>query len=261
MTAWVRVLVAGGAILTGPCVEAAQGDVGVFTSSERGGSARSYWVEGDRGIVLIGTQLLVSEAERFVRDAEARSGKKAVMALVLAPTPEQFNGTSTLQKRGIKVYTSEQIAQRIPAVFAQAKTQVAASIKADYPPNAPKPVSFGDANQKMLIAGLPLKLLVLGPAASEAHVAVSYETHLFCGELVAGPVHPALGAGNLADWLKRLQELRADAAAPGLRCARRAGRHGAARESDDLLEAADGIRGRRATAHAIRSAGTGSRQR
>jgi len=48
----------------------------------------------------------------MLREAQSRTGRKALMAVVLAPTPAQFNGTAVLQKHGVKVYTSQQVAAR-----------------------------------------------------------------------------------------------------------------------------------------------------
>ena len=39
-------------------------------------------------------------------------------------TPAQFNGTAVLQKHGVKVYTSQQVAAAIPAARAQAQARL-----------------------------------------------------------------------------------------------------------------------------------------
>ena len=183
-------------------------DVGWYTAPERAQSARSYWIAGGQGLVLLGAQLLPSEAEAMLREAQSRTGRKALMAVVLAPTPEQFNGTAVLQKRGVKVYTSQQVAAAIPAAHAEAQRRLSAQFGKDYPAAEPKPVSYGDTSRQMLIGGVQFQLRTLGPGPGVAHVAVEYDGQLFVGDLVAGPTHPLLSGGSLDAWFKRPQELR-----------------------------------------------------
>lgn len=202
----VTALLLAGAALHG--VADAADDVGWYTASAQAQSVRSYWIAGGEGLVLLGTQLLPSEAEAMLREAQSRTGRKPLMAVVLAPTPEQFNGTAALQKRGIKVYTSQQVSAAIPAAHANAVRRLSAQFGKDYPAAEPKPVSFGDASRQMLIGGVQFHLRALGPGVAVAHVAVEYDGQVFAGDLIAGPVHPVLSGGSLDAWFKRLQELR-----------------------------------------------------
>ena len=205
MRYWPGVLLLSGAICG--AVEAAE-DVGWYTAPEQSHSARSYWIAGEQGLVVIGTQLLPSQAEAMLREAQSRSGRKALMAVVLAPTPEQFNGTAVLQKRGVKVYTSQQVAAAIAAAHAQALRRWSAQFGREYPAAEPKPIVFGDSSRQMRIGGVEFHLRTMGPGVAVAHVAVEYDGQLFAGELIAGPVHPVLSGGSLDAWFKRLQELR-----------------------------------------------------
>jgi hypothetical protein len=188
---------------------AAKGDVGQYTLAAQRVPVVSYWIEGDRGVILIGAQLLPSAAEAAVQEAERVSGKKTVMAVLLAATPDQFNGTALLQKRGVKVYTSEQVLRLIPAVHAAARERLSRALGPDYPAQTPKPVSFGSSSREMMIVGLPFRLYVLGSGAPDAYVALDYDGRLFAGPLVAGSAHPQPLAGGVEEWLRRLQELRA----------------------------------------------------
>jgi glyoxylase-like metal-dependent hydrolase (beta-lactamase superfamily II) len=183
-------------------------DVSWYTAPATSQSTRSYWILGEQGLVVIGTQLLPSQAEAMLREAQSRSGRKPLMAVVLAPTPEQFNGTAVLQKRGLKVYTSLEVAAAIPAAHAQALRRLSAQFARDYPAAEPKPIVFGDSSRQMRIGGVEFHLRTMGPGVAAAHVAVEYDGQLFAGELIAGPVHPVLWGGSLDAWFKRLQELR-----------------------------------------------------
>jgi glyoxylase-like metal-dependent hydrolase (beta-lactamase superfamily II) len=205
MRHWPAVVLLSGAVCG--AVQAAD-DVGWYTAPEQAQSARSYWIAGEQGLVVMGTQLLSSQADAMLREAQSRSGRKPLMAVVLAPTPEQFNGTAVLQKRGVKVYTSQQVAAAIPAAHAQALRRLSAQFGRDYPSAEPKPIVYGDSIRQMRIGGVEFRLRTLGPGVAAAHVAVEYDGQLFAGELIAGPVHPALAGGSLDAWFKRLQELR-----------------------------------------------------
>jgi hypothetical protein len=74
---------------------------------------RSYWIAGEQGLVLLGTQLLPSKPKRCCAKRNRAPGASPD-GRRLEPTPEQFNGTAALQKRGVKVYTSQQVAAAIP---------------------------------------------------------------------------------------------------------------------------------------------------
>jgi len=203
---WVTVVLVVGTAFLG-AAQAAE-DIGWYTAAEQGQSARSYWLSGPQGVVILGTQLLASEAEAMLREAQSRTGRKALMAVVLAPTPAQFNGTAVLQKHGVKVYTSQQVAAAIPAARAQAQARLIAQFGRDYPAAEPKPASFGDTGRQMLIGGVQFQLRTLGPGTAVAHVVVECDGGLFAGDLISGPVHPVLSGGSLDAWFKRLQELR-----------------------------------------------------
>src|SRR3954454_20682508 len=67
--------------------------VGTYVSSPWGFSTSSYWIEGPTGLVVIDTQFLPSAAEEMLAWAEQTTGKKVVLAIVLHPNPDKFNGT------------------------------------------------------------------------------------------------------------------------------------------------------------------------
>lgn len=187
--------------------------VGRYVSSQWGFSTVSYWLEGPQGVVLIDTQFLPSAAEELIEVAERRTGKPVVAAVVLHANPDKFNGTATLQARGIEVLTSAQVLERIPSIHAKRTAAFGERYAPDYPTAEPRPTSFGDATTTLTLGGLELTAHVLGAGCSEAHVALTWEGHLFVGDLVASGAHSWMELGLSDQWLARIDELSALGAA------------------------------------------------
>ena len=94
-------------------VMVSDGRVGQYVSTGWGFATSTFWIEGPRGVVLIDAQFLPSAAEEAVIAAERVTRKKVVAAIVLHPNPDKFNGTATLQARGIEVLTSSEVLAKI----------------------------------------------------------------------------------------------------------------------------------------------------
>ena len=183
--------------------------VGTYTSSVRGFVTSSYWIEGPDGLVLIDTQFLTSAADELVDWAERSTGKSVVLAIVLHPNPDKFNGTGALRRRGIRVVTSEQVRRAIPAVHEKRLRAFYDRYKPDYPKEIALPESFGDRTTDIPAAGITLRAHVLGAGCSESHVVVEFDGHLFPGDLVANDNHSWLELGSIDEWLARVDEMRA----------------------------------------------------
>ncbi len=183
--------------------------VGTFVSVPRGFFTNSYWIEGPTGLILIDTQFLLSEAATFVDWAERTTGKKAVLAIVLHPNPDKFNGVHVLRKRGIRVITSDQVKALIPAVHQDRYDAFYERFKPDYPQTAPELESFGSKTTEIEAGGAKVKLHVLGAGCSGAHVVVEYHQQVFVGDLIGPGNHAWLELGLIDDWLKRIAEIRA----------------------------------------------------
>ncbi|MDB4996324.1 MAG: beta-lactamase [Myxococcaceae bacterium] len=187
--------------------------IGTYVSSPRTFSTRSFAIEGSTGLVLVDLQFTPSEAQRFVTEAERVTNKRTALAIVLHPNPDKFNGTETLQKRGVRVVTSTQVSALIPAVFAQRTASFAPRYAPDWPTATPAPEPFGDKTTELEAGGTRVRLHVLGAGCSEAHVAVEWDgddgKHLFVGDLVGNEFHSWLELGKVDEWLARIAELRA----------------------------------------------------
>ena len=185
------------------------GRVGTYVSQPWGFRTSSYWIEGRDGLILIDTQFMPSATEEMIQWVEKFTGKKIVLAVVLHPNPDKFNGTAVLQKHGVRVITSEQVLKLIPEVHQDRLASFYERYKPDYPLETPKPESFGDSTREISAGGTTIKLHVLGEGASGAHVVAEYDGHLFVGDLVANDSHSWLELGKTDEWLKRIDEMRA----------------------------------------------------
>lgn len=183
--------------------------VGQYVSSGWGFATSSFWIEGPAGVVLIDAQFLLSAAEEALAAAERATGKRVVAAVVLHANPDKFNGTALLQARGVEVVTSSQVLARIPEIHRKRKAAFYERYAPDYPAEAARPTSFGDATTELHLAGLTLQAHALGPGCSEAHVVVTWEGHAFVGDLVARGAHAWLEIGRTDAWLQRLDEIAA----------------------------------------------------
>ncbi|HEX4922464.1 MAG TPA: MBL fold metallo-hydrolase [Bdellovibrionales bacterium] len=192
--------------------------VGTYVAKPRGFSTSSYWIEGPQGLIVVDTQFLLSSAEELINWAEFSTGKRVVAGLVLHPNPDKFNGVEVFKKRGIPVYTSEQVRMLIPTVHEDRHHWFYERFKPDYPNSVPLPESFGNKTQTLSYGGVELKAHVLGAGCSEAHVVVEHRKHVFVGDLVASLHHSWLEIGKIDEWLKRLdyiQKLEPEYVHPG----------------------------------------------
>lgn len=184
--------------------------IGTYVSIPWGFSTSSYWLEGPEGLVAIDTQFLPSATEEMIAKAEAMTKKKFVLAIVLHANPDKFNGTATFQKRGVKVVTSQQVKAVLPGIHEKRVRAFYDRYKPDYPRDLPQPEVFGDKTTDLVAGGVKLRLHVMGPGCSEAHVVVERvdDKALFVGDLVANKNHSWLEIGKTDEWLKRIDEMR-----------------------------------------------------
>lgn len=182
--------------------------IGRYVSPARALATNSWWIEGPTGVVLVDTQLVPSATRELVEVAEGYTGKKVVFAFVLQPSPERYNGTGWLAEHGVRVVSSEQVVEAIPAVDRRVRAALASRFRPDYPEDLVLPRIFGEEDLSIQAAGLEFAVLVLGPAASKAHIALRLGPHLFVGDLLANRHHARLEAGALEEWLTMLDRLK-----------------------------------------------------
>lgn len=183
--------------------------VRVFTSIPWGFDTNTFWIEGPGGVVVIDTQFLPSQAAQALAHIERVTGKRVVLAVVLHPNPDKFNGAEVYRAHGARVISSAQVVAAIPAVAAQRRRAFQSRYAPDYPAADPVVEPFGDASTTLDVAGLSLRLHVLGRGCSEAHVVVTWNDHLFGGDLLVSQTHAWLELGHVDAWRERVRDMRA----------------------------------------------------
>lgn len=172
----------------------------IYTSGKRGFETHTYFIEGPKGAVAIDLQFLPSAAEEALALVTEQLDKPVELAVVLHANPDKFNGTAAFQARGIPVVTSAQVREKIPDVFALRTRWFAERYAPDWPTAVPTPEVFGDASSELQAGGLTFTAHVLGAGCSTAHVVLTWEGHVFTGDLVAGGTHAWLELGQLPAW-------------------------------------------------------------
>lgn len=185
-----------------------------FTSSPRTFETNSYWIEGPTGVIVIDTQFTLLEAQRVIDAIAATTAKPIVLAIVLHPNPDKFNGTSVFQEHGVRVVTSEQVGSQIPRVFEQRTRAFASRFPNEWPTSIPAPEAFGHQSTILDAGGVSISLHITGRACSDAHVVATYapashpdHVHAFTGDMVANGTHAWLELGLLEEWQATLREV------------------------------------------------------
>lgn len=182
--------------------------IGTYFSPDRKRSSNSYWIEGPGGLVLIDTQLLISDTQELLRVAESITGKKVQMAIILQPSAQKFNGAATLVSRGIRVVSSSQVVDFIPQVDKQSREKYLTNFSTDYPPELKLPEALWDKTQEFEAAGLRFKAYIVRDAVSEAHLLIGLDGNLFVGDLIMQGEHVNLESVDLKRWKERLEEIK-----------------------------------------------------
>ena len=114
---------------------------------------------------------------------------------------------ATLQAHGVRVVTSKQVSDLLPAVHKKRVGWFGQRYAPDYPLAQAQPEVFGDATTTLSAGGVEITVHVLGAGCSAAHTAVLFDGHLFVGDLVANGNHAWMELGLLDEWQATLDAL------------------------------------------------------
>ena len=183
-----------------------------YRAAEPGLHVNSYLVEAEAGVVVVDTNLLVSDIEAL--RARVRALKKPLLAiLVTHPHPDHFNGVfGLIQDNEVPVYAAASVARVIGEIAEAKREQWSPTYGMEWPAETYYPNSPLADRAEVRLGELTFTVRELGPAESHAD---SYfvlsggggAPVAFIGDLAFNGTHPYTADGHSAGWLATLDVL------------------------------------------------------
>ena len=200
--------------MTGPVIHA-------YRAAEPGLLVNSYLVEAEAGVVVVDTNLLVSDIEAL--RARLRALNKPLLAiLVTHPHPDHFNGVFGLvQDKEVPVYAAASVARVIGEIAEAKRDQWSPTYGAEWPAKSYYPNSLLADGEQVRFGELTFTVRELGPAESRADsyfllAADGGEPVAFTGDVAFNGMHPYTADGQSARWLAALNVLAGELGGVGL---------------------------------------------
>src|SRR5215470_1969572 len=172
----------------------------------------TYLVEAEAGVVVVVTNLLVSDIEAL--RARLRALNKPLLAiLVTHPHPDHFNGVFGLvQDKEVPVYATASVARVIGEIAEAKREQWSPTYGAEWPAKTYYPNSPLADRAEVRFGELTFIVRELGPGESHAdsYLLLSADGQrpvAFTGDLAFNGMHPYTADGHSAGWLAALDVL------------------------------------------------------
>jgi glyoxylase-like metal-dependent hydrolase (beta-lactamase superfamily II) len=196
--------------VTGPVVH-------TYRAAESGLLVNSYLVEGEQGIVVVDTNLLVSDIAALRARLEALH-KPLRAILVTHPHPDHFNGVLSLVRDSeVPVYATAGVGRVITEIAAAKRAQWSPVYGQEWPAETYYPNSLLADGARVAVDELSFTVHDIGAAESHAdsYVVLSADGSAevaFTGDLFFHGMHPYTADAHSALWLAALDVLARDLA-------------------------------------------------
>ena len=195
--------------------------VHTYRAAESGLLVNSYLVEGQSGVVVVDTNLLVSDVQALL----ARLGalKKPLRAILVTHAhPDHFNGILALVRdKEVPVYATAGVGRVIKEIADAKRAQWSPVYGAEWPAETYYPNSLLADGAQVQLDELSFTVRELGPAESHADSYFQLSADgsrpvAFIGDLAFHGTHPYTADGHSAAWLAALDVLAGELASVGM---------------------------------------------
>jgi glyoxylase-like metal-dependent hydrolase (beta-lactamase superfamily II) len=171
----------------------------------------SYLLETANRVILIGTQLTISDA-RTVQERLTKIGKPLAAILITNAAPEHYNNIATFRATypDVPVYSTAAIVKAISDNDARYRAKWARYYYENYPTALALPTNIVAAGESLTIDTLTLKIdeVGTGTAPPTMLIALPAQKALFVGDLVYNNLFANLRDGHSKAWLNNLATVR-----------------------------------------------------
>lgn len=188
-----------------------------YRAAETGLLVNSYLIEGETGVVVVDTNLLVSDIDAL--RARLKALKKPLRAIFVTHAhPDHFNGVQALLREGeVPVYAAASVGQEIEEIAGAKREQWGPVYGEEWPAETYYPNSRLADRQQVHLDELTFTVREMGAAESHAdsYFVLSSDgtaPAAFIGDLAFHGMHPYTADGHSGAWLSVLDTLTGDLA-------------------------------------------------
>ncbi len=178
--------------------------VHVHTSSPDAFFVNSFIIEGEKSLVLVDTQFVLSEA-RAVADKLAACASPLAAVFITHPHPDHYNGLATILERhpGTPLHATAATIAGIAETAEPKRAYWTPIVGADYPQHFVLPDVAVTDGQRFEIDGIALQVEDFGPTecSDNTTIVLPQLDAVIISDLVYNRVHPWLAEGRSSLWL------------------------------------------------------------
>jgi glyoxylase-like metal-dependent hydrolase (beta-lactamase superfamily II) len=192
--------------------------VHTYRAADPGLFVNSYLIEGESGVVVIDTNLLVSDITAL-RARLAALRKPLLAVFVTHAHPDHFNGVFDLVRdKEVPVYATTGVGRMIEDIAQAKRDQWSPTYGSEWPTQTYYPNALLADRAEVRFDELTISVRELGPAESHADSyllvsAAGGRPVAFTGDVAFHGMHPYTADGHLAAWLATLDALAGELAA------------------------------------------------